>query len=150
MVTLLTGATAPAASAPVGWAAQPNFEGVPGADVTPNNAHELLVRLPDVDGFRLRKATAEEMPHPGGLVLGFFRYEDAGRVSRTVERLVLPKSSVRAGLYVQSAVPYRTRVLLHGELSTSLILGQRASVRVYGEAPRGAEMPPWQVVVLIT
>ena len=65
-VTLLTGAAAPAVSAPAAWAAQPNFGGVPGADVTPNNTHELLVRLPDVDGFRLRKATEEEIPPPGG------------------------------------------------------------------------------------
>jgi hypothetical protein len=82
-------------------------------------------------------------------VLRFFRYEDAGRVSRTVERLVLARSNVRAGLYVQSVVPYRTRVLLHGELTTALVLDQRASVRVYGETPRGVEMPPWQVVVTI-
>ena len=149
-MTLLTGAAAPAASAPAAWAAQPNFGGVPGADVTPNNSHELLVRLPDVDGFRLRKATAEEIPSPGGLALALFRYEP--QLSKTVHRLVLPWMDVRAGLYVRSAVPYRTRVVLDpddGELTTSFVIGRRTSIAVYRETPLGIDMPPWQVVVLI-
>ena len=150
-VTLLTGAAAPAASAPVAWAAQPNFGGVQGADVTPNNTHELLVRLPDVDGFRLRKATAKDVSYPGGLALALFRYEP--QLSRTVHRLILPWIDVRAGLYLRSAVPYRTRVTLDpddGELTTSFIIGRRTSVAVYREMPQWIDGPPWQVVVLIT
>jgi hypothetical protein len=120
------------------------------ADVTPNNAHELLVRLPDVDGFRLRKATAAEIPHPAGLALALFRYEP--QLSKTVHRLVLPWMDVRAGLYLRSAVPYRTRVVLDpddGELTTSIIIGRRTSIAVYRKTPLGIDMPPWQVVVLI-
>jgi hypothetical protein len=149
-LTLLTGAAAPTASAPPAWAEQPNFEGVPGVDVTPNNAHELLVRLPDVDGFRLRKATAEEVPSPGGLALSLFRYEP--QLSRTVHRLVLPWMDVRAGLYLRSTVPYRTRVVLDpddGELTTSFVTSRRTSVAVYRETPLGIDGPPWQVMVLI-
>jgi hypothetical protein len=68
--------------------------GVPGADLAPNNAQELLVRLPNVDGFRLRKATAEEMPSPrrapanakrlvaGDIVL-FYAGQKFGGVGRT-------------------------------------------------------------------
>jgi hypothetical protein len=151
-VTLLTGAAAPAAWAPAAWAAQPNFGGVPGADVPPNNIHELLVRLPDVDGFRLRKATEKEIRLPGALMLDLFRYEPSGGLSRTVHRLVLPWMDVRAGLYLRSAVPYRTRVVLDpddGELTTSIIIGRRTSIAVYRKTPLGIDMPPWQVVVLI-
>jgi hypothetical protein len=149
-VTLLTGAATPAASAPAAWAEQPNFGGVPGADVTPNNAHELLVRLPEVDGFRLCKATAKDVPYPGGLALTLFRYEL--QLSKTVHRLVLPWMDVRAGLYLRSAVPYRTRIVLDpedGELTTSITIGPRTSVAVYRETPLWINQPPWQVVVLI-
>jgi hypothetical protein len=147
-MTLLAGAAAPAPPSPATAAAESNS--VVSDDITPGHSATLLVSLLDVDGLWLRAAAAEKECAPnGGLVLGFFRYEDVGRVSRTIERLILPTSNVRAGLYVRSAVPYRTRVLLDGELTTRLVLGQRASVRVYGETPRGVEMPPWQVVVKI-
>jgi hypothetical protein len=150
-VTLLTGTAAPAAAAPAAWAAQPNFGDASSAGVTPNHTHELLVRLPDVDGFRLRKVQAEKTPHPGGLALALFRYEP--QLSRTVHRLVLPWMDVRAGLYLRSAVPYRTRVILDpddGELTTSFIIGRRGSVAVYRETPQWIDRSPWQVVMLIT
>jgi hypothetical protein len=137
-VTLLTGAAAPVVSAPAARAAQPNFGGVPGAELTPNNAHELLVRLSDVDGLRLHRATEKEIPLPGALVLDVFRYEPPDGLSRTAHRLVLPWMDVRAGLYLRSAVPYRTRVRLDpddGELITSFVTGRRTSVAVYRETP---------------
>jgi hypothetical protein len=50
---------------------------------------------------------------PGKLELGLFRYEPPDGVSETVHRLVLPWMDVRAGLYVQSGITYRTRMLLN-------------------------------------
>jgi hypothetical protein len=82
--------------------------------------------------------------------LALFRYEP--QVSKTVHRLVLPWMDVRAGLYLRSAVPYRTRVVLDpddGELTTSFVIGCRTSVAVYRETPLWTDTPPWQVVVLI-
>jgi hypothetical protein len=82
--------------------------------------------------------------------LALFRYER--QLSKTVHRLVLPWMDVRAGLYLRSAVPYRSRIVLDpddGELTTSITIGHRTSVAVYGETPLWINQPPWQVVVLI-
>jgi hypothetical protein len=151
-VTLITGTVARADLTPTAWAAPPNLMGAPDAGITPNHSQQLLVGLSDVDGIRLRKASGENLPPPGGLVLRLFRYESPDGMSRTVHRLVLPWTDVRAGLYLRSAVPYRTRVILDpddGELTTSFVIGRRTSVAVYRETPHGIDMPPWQVVVLI-
>jgi len=59
---------------------------------------------------------------------------------------------VRAGLYVRSAVPYRTRMILdpdHGELTTRIVLGRRGAIAVYRETPRGVDGPAWQVLVVM-
>lgn len=139
----LAGAAAPAALAPAAWA---------GATVTRDHSQELLVTLSDVDGIRLRKASVAETPSRGGIVLGMFRYESPDGVSKTVHRLVLPWMDVRAGLYLRSAVPYRTRLDLdpqENELTTSIVLDRRTSVAVYRETPRWVDAPPWQVVVVI-
>jgi hypothetical protein len=152
-LAVLTGAAAQAAPASVAWAAQPNFGRVPEAGVTPNHTQELLVRLPDVDGIRLRTADEEELPWKRGVVLALYRYEPPDGVSKTVRHLVRPWRDVRAGLYVRSAVPYRLRVLLDpddGNLATSVVLGRRASVAVYRETPRWIDTPPSQVVVVVT
>jgi hypothetical protein len=153
-VAVLTGVAAPATPTPVTWAAAlPNFVGVPYPDTTPNHRQELLVRLADLDGIRLRTANNAELPSKPGVVLGLYRYEPPDGMSKTVHRLVLPWLDVRAGLYVRSAVPYRLRVLLDpddGKLATSVVLGRRASVAVYGETPRWIGTLPWQVVVVVT
>jgi hypothetical protein len=119
--------------------------------VTPNHFQELVARLEDVDGVRLRTASTEELPSGTGIVLSVFRYEPDG-ASRTIDRVVVPWMDVRAGLYVRSVVPYRLRVLLDrddGRLATSVVLGRRASVAIYREAPR-IDTPAWQVVVVVT
>jgi hypothetical protein len=123
-------------AASVGPRAQPNFGGVPGADVTPNHTHELLRPAPRCRRDLAAKGGRGGDPPPRAL--GLFRYEP-----KTVHRLVLPWMDVRAGLYLRSADPYRTRVVLKphdGEVTT---------VAVYRETPLGYDGPPWQVVVVI-
>jgi hypothetical protein len=140
----LTGAAAPVAMARSAW---------PNASVTANHSQELLVRLVDVDGTTLRNAAGENLPTPGGFTLSLFRYEGPDQLSRTVHRLVLPWTDVRAGLYVRSAVPYRTRMLLDpegGQPTTRIILDWRASLAVYRETPRCVETLPWHVVLIVT
>jgi len=139
----LAGVAAPAAPAPAAWA---------GAAVTRDHSQELLVTLSDVDGIRLRKASVKEIPPRGGIVLRVFRYQPPDGISKTVHRLVLPWMDVRAGLYLRSAVPYRTRLDLdpeENELTTSIVLDRRTSVAVYRETPWWVDAPPWQVVVVV-
>jgi hypothetical protein len=151
-VTLLTGATAPTVAVVTACEGRPNGGGA-GSDVTPSHSHEQVVGLSDVDGIRVRRASDEDLPPPGGLVLGLFRYEPPDGISRTVHRLVLPWMDVRAGLYLRSGVPYRTRIVLdpnERDVTTSIVLSRRTSVSVYREAPRWIEgAPPWQVVVVV-
>jgi hypothetical protein len=144
-LTLLTGAL------PRGWAVQPNVMGTAHVDVTPNHVQELLVRLSEIDGLHLRRIPEEDLPPTGGLALGLYRYEGPQGLSRTVDRLVLPWMDVRAGLYLRSAVPYRTRILLDpadGSVTTRILFGRRTSVHVYRETPRWVDGPPWQVIVV--
>jgi hypothetical protein len=146
-VTLLTGITPPAQPT-----ALPNVVDA-GNGVTSNHSHEQLVGLSDVDGMRLRRISDENLPPPGGLVLSLFRYEPPDGMSRTVHRLVLPWTDVRAGLYLRSAVAYRTRIVLdpdERDMTTSIVLSRRTSVSVYRETPRWIDGgSPWQVVVVI-
>jgi hypothetical protein len=154
-VALLTGTTAPANSRFGVIEGIPNFESAPDAEATANHRQELLVRVPDLDGIRLRTAHDDEISSQRGVVLDLYRYEPPDGMSRTVHRLVRPWMDVRAGLYVRSAVPYRLRIRLDpddGELATSVVLGRRASVAVFRETPRGIEQrsTPWQVLVVVT
>ena len=61
-----------------------------------------------------------------------------------MHHLVLPWGDIVAGLYVRSAVSYRTRMLLHpetGELTTRIILDRRSKVTVAWESS--------QIVVIV-
>jgi hypothetical protein len=131
----------------------PNFSGVPDVGVTPSHSQELVVQLHDVDGVRFSMPSEAELPSEAGVVVRVFRYEPPDGTSRTVDRVVLPWVDVRCGVYVRSAVPHRLRVLVNrddGSLTTSVVLGRRASMAVYREAPRWVDRRAWQVVVVVT
>jgi hypothetical protein len=152
VVSILTGTAFHAVPVQSARAARRDGLGTFNTGVTPNHSQELLVRLPDIDGIHLRRAAEGDIPVPPGLVLGLFRYEAPSGASKTIHRFVLPGIDIRAGLYVRSAVPYRTRMILdpdNGELMTRIILGQRESIAVYRETPLWVEEAPWQVVMLI-
>jgi hypothetical protein len=151
-LAVMTGPATHAVLATTSGAALPGSSFVPDPGVTLNHTQELLLRLPDLDGIRLRPAAHEELPSQRGVVLDLYRYELPDGTSKTVQRLVRPWMDVRAGLYLRSAVPYRLRVLLDpddGQLATSVVLGRRASVAVYRETPQWIDTSPWQVVVVI-
>jgi hypothetical protein len=143
LATILAGAAAP-------WI--PAGATVAGPGDTSDPGRRLLVAVPGADGLRIGPVPAGAAPPAGGLVLGLFRYDAPGELPVDVERLVLPRADVAAGLYVRSAVAYRTRILLdagRGGLTARLILARRAPVAVYRETPRPGEVPPCQVVVVV-
>ena len=116
----------------------------------PAGRRTLLARAPSVDGLVLQRASAAEHPTPGALILGMFRYD---RTPQVFHQALLPWATIRGGLYLRSAVPYRVRVLAHPDgagLTMRVAVEQPASVAVYEEAPLGAEtLPPCQLVVVI-
>jgi hypothetical protein len=69
------------------------------------------------------------------MLLETFRYGADGQ-SNTVNHVILPWGDIAGGLYIRSAVSYRTRVLVHPdtrELTTRIVLDLRSPVRVARE-----------------